>query len=223
LRFPAPLAKDGGMKILILGSGVIGVARLYLARAGHDVTVIDRRRGRPRDQFRQRRGDLAGLCLAMGRAGNSGQAIKWLLMQDGPWSCAPSSTPDVDLGRPASRQLHKRAYAVNKGRMVRLAEYSRDCLIALRRETAIAYDERMQGTLQLFATKSSSTGAGRYRRAQAVWVPYELLDPARCVAAEPGLATSRVEFVGGLRLPMTRPGTARSSPTSLQRSASNWG
>ena len=50
-------------------------------------------------------------------------------------------------------------YAVNKARMVRLAEYSRDCLIDLRAETGIAYDERTQGTLQLFRTEKQVTGA----------------------------------------------------------------
>ena len=44
-------------------------------------------------------------------------------------------------------------YEVNKSRMVRLAEYSRDCLRDLRAQTGIAYDERMQGTLQLFRTQ----------------------------------------------------------------------
>ena len=50
-------------------------------------------------------------------------------------------------------------YAINKARMVRLAEYSRDCLRALRAETGIAYDERMQGTLQLFRTQKQLDGS----------------------------------------------------------------
>ena len=32
-------------------------------------------------------------------------------------------------------------------------------------------------------------------------VPYEVLDPAGCIAAEPALAKVRGKFVGGLRLP----------------------
>ncbi len=41
-------------------------------------------------------------------------------------------------------------YAINKSRMLRLAEYSRISLAELRAETGISYDQRMQGTLQLF-------------------------------------------------------------------------
>ena len=47
-------------------------------------------------------------------------------------------------------------YAVNKARMVPLAEYSRDRLRNLRATTGIAYDERSQGTLQLFRTRCNS-------------------------------------------------------------------
>jgi D-amino-acid dehydrogenase len=42
--------------------------------------------------------------------------------------------------------------------MVRLAEFSRDRLIELRQDFGIAYDERSQGTLQLFREESSSMG-----------------------------------------------------------------
>ena len=93
-------------------------------------------------------------------------------------------------------------YELNKGRMVRLAEYSRDCLKALRAETGIAYDERMQGTLQLFRTQKQLDGTGAdvevLRRSG---VPYELLDAAGCERVEPALARVRGKFVGGLRLP----------------------
>ena len=52
-----------------------------------------------------------------------------------------------------------KSYAINKARMVRIAEYSRDVLKALRAETGIAYDERMQGTLQLFRQQKQVDGA----------------------------------------------------------------
>src|SRR5690606_12273506 len=96
----------------------------------------------------------------------------------------------------------EKAYATNKSRMVRLAEYSRDRLIELRAETGIAYDERTRGTLQLFRTQKQLDHAGSDIAVHEQYgVPYELLDPVRCIAAEPGLATAQVQFVGGLRLP----------------------
>ncbi|CAJ0946384.1 unnamed protein product [Ranitomeya imitator] len=45
--------------------------------------------------------------------------------------------------------------------MVRLAEYSRDCLKALRQQTGIQYEGRQKGTLQLFRTEQQFANAAK--------------------------------------------------------------
>jgi D-amino-acid dehydrogenase len=96
----------------------------------------------------------------------------------------------------------ERAYALNKSRMVPIAEYSRDCLKALRAETGIAYDERALGTLQLFRTQKQLDGTGKdIEVLRQYGVPYEVLDRAGFVRAEPALALTQEKFVGALRLP----------------------
>ncbi|MBL8807766.1 MAG: D-amino acid dehydrogenase, partial [Rhodospirillales bacterium] len=93
-------------------------------------------------------------------------------------------------------------YALNKSRMVPIAEYSRDSLRELRAETGIAYDERSLGTLQLFRTQRQLDGVGSdVAVLRSFGVPFEVLDRAGCVSAEPALARVREKFVGGLRLP----------------------
>ena len=73
----------------------------------------------------------------------------------------------------------ERAYALNKSRMVPIAEYSRDCLKALRAETGIAYDDRAQGTLQLFRTQKQLDGiGGDVAVLKQYGVPFEVLDRA---------------------------------------------
>jgi D-amino-acid dehydrogenase len=100
------------------------------------------------------------------------------------------------------RNCTEARYALNKARMVRLAEYSRDCLKALRADTGIAYDERMQGTLQLFRTQKQLDGTAKdIEILQQYGVPYELLDRAGYLQHEPALAEVQHKFVGGLRLP----------------------
>jgi D-amino-acid dehydrogenase len=101
------------------------------------------------------------------------------------------------------------AYHTNKARMVRLAEYSRDCLRDLRDATGIAYDSRQQGTLQLFRTHQQLDHVPEDTAVLAEsGVPFEVLDPAGCVATEPALARVRDKFVGGLRLPGDETGDA---------------
>ena len=131
------------------------------------------------------------------------KAIKWLLMRHRPLVIRPHL--DLGLirwGLAMLRNCTSARYEVNKARMVRLAEYSRDCMKALRAQTGIRYDERMQGTLQLFRTQSQLDGTpADIAILKRYGVAFELLDRAGCIVHEPALAGVRDKFVGGLRLP----------------------
>ena len=75
--------------------------------------------------------------------------MKWLFMEHAPLILRPKAgLGDDQLADEDARQLLRaERYAVNKGRMLRLADLSREALAEVRAETGIAYDERMQGTL----------------------------------------------------------------------------
>lgn len=193
------------MKVAILGSGVIGVTSAwYLAKAGHEVAVIDRQPGPALETSYANAGEISpGYASPWAAPGIPMKAMRWLFMQHAPLILRP--TFDVAMWRWIMAMLGnctEKAYAVNKSRMVRLAEFSRDQLIALRQETGISYDERSQGTLQLFREQKQLDGIGKdVAVLQADGVPFEVLDKAGCIAAEPGLANSQSPIVGGLRLP----------------------
>ncbi|WP_136162573.1 D-amino acid dehydrogenase [Sphingomonas flavalba] len=193
------------MKIAVLGSGVIGVtSAYYLMKAGHEVTVIDRQGGPALETSFANAGEVSpGYSSPWAAPGIPHKAIKWLMMRHPPLILRPK--PDAEMLRwllAMLRNCTSARYAVNKARMVRLAEYSRDMLDALRRDTGIRYDERMQGTLQVFRTQKQLDDIAKdVAVLQAGGVPFEVLDVAGCVAAEPGLAASRHKLVGGLRLP----------------------
>ena len=73
--------------------------------------------------------------------------------------------------------------------MVRLAEYSRDCMVALRNDTGIQYDERTQGTLQLFRTQEQLDGIGKdVDILKEYGVPFEVLGRDGYCKVEPALA-----------------------------------
>ncbi|GAB7554492.1 D-amino acid dehydrogenase [Novosphingobium sp. 11B] len=193
------------MKIAILGSGVIGVTSAwYLAKAGHEVTVIDRQDGPALETSFANAGEISpGYASPWAAPGIPMKAVKWLMMKHAPLILRPHA--DMAMLRWLVAMLgncNARDYAINKSRMVRLAEFSRDCLIALRGETGIRYDERSRGTLQLFREQKQLDGIGKdIAVLQADGVPFEVLDRAGCIAAEPGLAASTAPIVGGLRLP----------------------
>ena len=193
------------MKMLILGSGVIGVATAhYLADAGHEVTVIDRKPGPALETSFANAGEVSpGYSSPWAGPGIPLKAVKWLLMRYGPLVVRPAFDPWMWAWLfKMLRNCTSARYAVNKARMVPIAEYSRDRLRELRATAGIAYDERSQGTLQLFRTDKQLAGiGGDVEVLKQFGVPFEVLDPAGCIAAEPALAKVRGKFVGGLRLP----------------------
>ena len=193
------------MKVLVLGAGVIGVTAAYeLAGAGHEVTVVDRQSGPALETSFANAGEVSpGYSAPWAGPGVPLKAIKWLAMHHRPLVIRP--TLDLAFIRwslATLRNCTTARYEINKSRMVRLAEYSRDCLKALRAATGIAYDERTQGTLQLFRTQKQFDGsASDVAVLKASGVAFELLDRAGCIRHEPALARVAEKFVGGLLLP----------------------
>ena len=193
------------MKIFVLGGGVIGItSAYYLSEAGHEVTVVDRQKGPALETSFANAGEISpGYASPWAGPGIPLKAIKWLLMKHGPLVVRPAFDPHMWTWLlKMLRNCTADRYAINKARMVPLAEYSRDMLKELRAATGITYDERTKGTLQLFRTQKQLDGTGGDVEVLKKYnVPYELLDPEGCIAAEPALAGVRDKFVGGLRLP----------------------
>jgi D-amino-acid dehydrogenase len=193
------------MRVLILGSGVIGVtAAYYLAKAGHEVEVVDRQSGPALETSFGNAGEVSpGYSAPWAGPGVPLKAIKWMLMSHSPLVIRPLLDPAMwRWGLMMLANCNARSFAVNKSRMVPIAEYSRDCLKALRAETGIAYDERSQGTLQLFRTqKQLDHIGGDVAVLQQYGVPYEVLDRDGFCRVEPALTHTRHKFVGALRLP----------------------
>jgi len=189
------------VKVLVLGSGVIGVtSAYYLAKAGHEVTVVDRQGEPARETSFANAGEVSpGYSSPWAGPGVPVKAIKWLLMRHGPLVIWPKLDPVMWWWMlKMLRNCTAERYAINKSRMIPIAEYSRDCLRALRAETSIHYDERSRGTLQLFRKQAQlDHTAGDIAVLKQYGVPYEVLDRAGCIAAEPALAVVEDKFVGG--------------------------
>ena len=193
------------MKVVVLGSGVIGITTAwYLAEAGHEVEVVDRQAGAAMETSFANAGEISpGYASPWARQDMPLKALKWLFHKNSPLVFRPSLDPAQ--WRWIVRMLRNCTpgrYRLNKSRMVPIAEYSRDMLRRLRVETGIHYDERSLGTLQLFRTQQQLDGAAEdIAVLKEFGVPYELLDAQGCVAAEPGLADVHSALSGGLRLP----------------------
>ncbi|CDN59453.1 D-amino acid dehydrogenase [Burkholderia cenocepacia] len=215
------------MRVVILGSGVVGVASAYyLARAGHEVTVIDREAGPALETSFANAGQISpGYAAPWAAPGVPLKAVKWMFEKHAPLAIRLDGTRfQLQWMYQMLRNCTAERYAVNKGRMVRLAEYSRDCLQALRADTGIQYEGRTGGTLQLFRTQQQLDGAAKdIAVLQEANVPFELLSPAELKKAEPALAAVSHKLTGGLRLPGDETGDCQLFTTRLAALAESLG
>lgn len=207
------------MKVLVLGSGVIGTTTAYfLARAGAEVTVIDRQSGPAMETSFANAGQISpGYSTPWAAPGIPLKALKWLFQKHAPLSLRPDGSLFQwrwllsMLG-----QCNGADYAINKERMMRLSSYSRDVLRQLRADTGLSYEERQGGTLQLFRTQAQLDAAQQdIAVLRDCGVPFELLSREELAGVEPGLSDALPRLAGGLRLPDDETGDCHLFSTRL--------
>ena len=213
------------MKVIVVGAGVVGTAAAwYLAEAGHQVTVVERREGAGLETSFANGGQISA-CHAEPWANPSvlPNMLKWLGREDAPlifrwrrW--------DPALWAWGLRFLVNctpwRA-RINTERTLRVALYSRRCLQELRAATGLEYDQRTAGILHVYRDPKEFAHAcaaaavmrrhGLDRRVQT---------PEQCVAIEPALAAARHCLAGGIHTPEDESGDAHKFTQRLAALAS---
>ncbi|CAI4204880.1 D-amino acid dehydrogenase [Acinetobacter baumannii] len=193
------------MRVIVLGSGVIGVASAYyLARQGAEVTVLDRQSGPAEETSFGNAGQISpGYSTPWAAPGIPFKAVKWMFQHHAPLAInLDGSMWQLQWMAQMLKNCNPQSYAVNKERMMRVAEYSRDCLRELRKDTGIHYENRAKGTLQLFRKEAQMEAVQRdISVLEECGVSYELLNGNELSRVEPALANAQDKLVGGLHLP----------------------
>lgn len=211
------------MRVVVLGAGIIGVTTAYyLARLGAEVEVLDRQREPGMETSFANAGELSyGMTSPWAAPGIPLKAIKWMFMKYRPLLLHPLLSPSM-WGWCAQmvRNCNPESYAINKSRMVRVSNYSRDALSDLMKDVDIDFELRELGTLQLFRKQKQLDGSKADQDILAKYdSPFEVLDRDGCIKAEPGLAHVADKFVGGLRLMADRTGDCRMFTQALAKKA----
>jgi len=207
------------MRVLVLGSGVIGTTSAwYLRQAGFEVIVVDRQPAPALETSFANAGQLSfGYTSPWAAPGVPLKAVKWLFEEHAPLAIRP--TGDLNQYRwlwQMLRNCTSARYAVNKARMVRVSDYSRDCINELRAATGIDYEGRQLGTTQLFRTQQQLDAAAQdIQVLREYGVPYEVLDRQGIARVEPALAGKTEMLVGALRLPEDQTGDCQMFTTKL--------
>ena len=189
------------MKVVVLGAGVVGTASAwYLARAGHEVTVLDRQAEAALETSFANGGQIS-VSHAEPWANPTAplKVLQWLGHEDAPFLFRPRADLDQWLwgvrflieclpGR--ARRNTEAAFA--------LACYSRDCLGELRRETGIHYDESERGILHIYTERDLFEHAhGEVALLRERGFDIAIKSPDECVAIEPALAHAKGKLYGG--------------------------
>lgn len=215
------------MRVLILGSGVVGVSSAYyLARHGFDVTVIDRQPSPGMETSFANAGQISpGYASPWAAPGVPFKALKWMFQQHAPLHIKHDGTLwQLQWMLKMLQNCNTKSYDVNKERMVRLAEYSRDCLDQLREDIGIEYESRTHGTLQVFRTQNQLDAAQKDIAVLArCGVAFSLLDNNGCADVEPALGLVKDKLTGGLHLPSDETGDCQLFTTRLADEARKLG
>ncbi|MFM9884655.1 MAG: D-amino acid dehydrogenase [Burkholderiales bacterium] len=207
------------MHVVVLGAGVVGTTSAwYLARAGHDVVVVDRQPAPALETSFANGGQLAvSHSEPWANLGTLRRIPGWLMQSDAPmafhaqydrhqWSWALRFLLECLPSRTLRNTRHTLA----------LALYSLRMLQALRAESAIEYDEQTRGILHFYTdTREFQRAAGAADEFKRMGIAVEIKSAGECIALEPAFAESQAPIVGGLYTPSDESGDARKFTAAL--------
>jgi D-amino-acid dehydrogenase len=189
------------MKIAVLGAGIIGVSTAWwLRESGHDVVVLDRCTG-PAQETSLANGAQISVSYAEPWANPQApfKLAKWLFREDAPLLFRPQlDWRQWAWGLAFLRECLPGRLAPNIRAMVRMAEYSRSTLRAMRADLDIQYEHLERGILNFYRDpyefELSQKAAGVMRD---FGVERRILSADEVIALEPALAPQRGRIVGG--------------------------
>ena len=189
------------MKVLVLGAGVVGVSSAwYLARAGHEVTVIDRQPS-PGQETSFANGGQISVSHAEPWSNPHAplRALRWMGREDAPLLFRfRAEQALLDWSWRFLRECTPGRTRANIRDILALAIYSRDKLGELRRETGIEFEHLVRGILHVYTDEKEYAGALEAARVMRKFgCDRRAVDADECVAIEPALKAARPLLVGG--------------------------
>jgi len=194
-----------GMRIVVLGAGIVGVTSAYfLARDGHEVTVVDRQPVAANETSFGNAGMIApGHAYTWGSPRAPMILLKSLWRDDQALRLKLRADPRMWAWclRFLAQCTSERA-RINTTRKVKLCLYSQDALHEIVADTAIDYHAVAGGALYLYRDQASlDAGAARMRILTDQGLQLELLDRDGCAGVEPALQPTRERVAGGIFSP----------------------
>jgi len=201
------------LRVAVLGAGVVGVAGAwYLARAGHEVTLLDRQPEAGMETSFANGGQIsAGHAEPWAKPSVVPQVLKWLGREDAPLLFRPrADLAQWMWGLRFLLECFPGRFERNKRQLAGLAAYSQSCLTELRAETGIQYHHLSRGILRFCTEQSDFDALSAHGQTKTA---------AQCLAIEPALRDSGAPVLGGVYAPGDESGDAHAFTVQLARLA----
>ena len=201
------------MKILVLGGGVIGVTTAYyLARDGHEVTVIDRQPDAASETSYANAGLLApGHAYAWASPKAPGIMLKSLFNDDQALRLKLSADPRLwSWVWLFLKQCTSERARINTIRKLGLCVYSLEALREVVADTRVEYDGLNAGNLYFYRSEESfEKGVEHTGILREHGLEMEVLERDRVAEVEPALAPHKNSIAGAVYAPGDASGDAR--------------
>jgi D-amino-acid dehydrogenase len=209
------------MKVCVLGAGVAGMTSAYfLARAGHDVTVVERNTGVGLETSYANGGQLSYSYVApLAGPGVLPKVPPWLMRRDAPLRFSPRL--DYFQWRFCLQFVlacNAAQSELTTSRLLRLSFYSRELMHDMVKSEELDFDYVRNGKLVFYSDAESFRGAVATMEYQkSLGCEQRALDPEACMALEPALKNIAHEIIGGIYTPSEDAGDCYHFCTSLER------
>ncbi|RII83870.1 D-amino acid dehydrogenase [Neopusillimonas maritima] len=215
------------MKVVVLGSGIIGVASAWwLKQAGHDVVVIDRQPG-PAQETSRANGCQISVSYAEPWANPQTpmKLLKWLLKDNAPMAFRPQADwRQWAWGLQFLLECRAARVPKNIRPMVALAEYSLQTLKGMREELGIEYNHLSRGILNFYRNSEqfdASQQAAGYMRDYGL--DRRIVSKEEVLQIEPALSPVADSIVGGDYTELDESGDVYLFTTALAKKAEEAG
>ncbi len=198
---------------------MIGTATAYfLAKDGHEVTVLDRQPGAARETSFGNGGVLhTSECEPWSRPGMAGKVLGWLGREDAPFVLRYSAIPKMwRWGLAFARNCEHGRFMRHTRTNMALSLLTLELIRDIRAETGIAYDHLETGSMKIYRNREAMARVEADCRAlEPYGLGFEAVDVARCVALEPALEPVAETLAGALYFPPDETGDCQKFTAAL--------
>ncbi|HSD44802.1 MAG TPA: D-amino acid dehydrogenase [Burkholderiales bacterium] len=215
------------MRVMVLGAGVVGTASAwYLARRGHEVSVIERQGAAGLETSFANGGQIsASHAEPWAEPGVPAKLLQWFGREDAPLVFRPRAEwRQWAWGARFLYECLPFRNRENTRQILALALYSRDALRELRRDTGIEYDQLARGILAFHTDEEAfERAAAQAALLRRFGSEREVRTAEECIAIEPALRHAADRIVGGIHTPGDESGDACKFTQALARLAAEQG